>query len=131
MSKGANDPDDAALRKIIDWVIDNPFQQLEGNQVDVGEAISSLGAAMYRHTSVERHSQYVHDRIVKRHSDEDRILIFQRLALYGNFNVDKPCTEFALVKLINLHEYIDGATLRDCWKETYEEVTNKYPEYFI
>ena len=131
MSKGANDPDDAALRKIIDWVIDNPFQQLEGNQVDVGEAISSLGAAMYRHTSVERHSQHVHDRIVKRHSDEDRILIFQRLALYGNFNVDKPCTEFALVKLINLREYIDSATLRDGWKETYDEVTDKYPEYFI
>lgn len=133
MSKGANDPDEAALRKIIDWVIDNPFQQLEGNKVDANEAIDALAATMYRHTSLNRHSQYVHDRIVKRYSDEDRIPIFQRLAFGGGnfFNVDEPCTEIALVKLINLREYIDSATLRDGWKEKYDEVKNKYPEYFI
>ena len=131
-SKGANDPDEAELRKIIDWVIDNPFKCLGYTGVpDVNEPINSLAAAMYRHTSVNRYSQYMHDRIVERYSDEDRIPIFQQLVLYGYFNVDEPCTEFALVKLINLREYIDSATLRDGWKKTYDEVMNKYPEYFI
>ena len=141
--KGANDPDEAELRKIIDWVIDNPFKRLGYTGVPyVVEAINSLAAAMYkqpilrRHLQygqpiLRRHSQYVHDRIVKRYSDEDRIPIFQRLVLYGDFNVGKLCTEFALVKLITLRECIDGATLRDDWKETYDEVMNKYPEYFI
>ena len=132
MSKGANDPDEAELRKIIDWVIDNPFKSLGYNGgPDVIEAISSLTAEMHKRPSLNRHSQYVHDRIVKKYSDEDRIPIFQRLVLYGNFNVDETCTEFALVKLITLREYIDSATLRDGWKETYDEVTDKYPEYFI
>ena len=48
-----------------------------------------------------------------------------------NNNVGKLCTEFAPVKIITLREYIESATLRDDWKETYDEVMNKYPEYFI
>lgn len=132
MSKGANDPDEAELRKIIDWVIDNPFKSLGYNGgPDVIEAISSLTAEIHKRPSLNRHSQYIHDRIVERYSDEDRIPIFQRLVLYGIFNVDETCTEFALVKIITLREYIDSATLRDGWKETYDEVTDKYPEYFI
>ena len=133
VSKDANDPDEAELRKIIDWVIDNPFKSLgySGEPYVMVEAINTLTTAMYRHSSLKRHSQYVHDRIVKRYSDEDRIPIFQRLALCGNFDVDEPCTEVALVKLINLRDYIDSATLRDGWKETYDEAMNKYPEYFI
>ena len=131
-SKNANDPDEAELRKIIDWVIDNPFKSLGYNGgPDVIEAISSLTAEMYKRPSLNRHSQYIHDRIVERYSDEDRIPIFQHLVLYGNFNVGKPCTEFALVKIITLRECIESATLRDDWKETYDEVMNKYPEYFI
>lgn len=139
--KGANDPDEAELRKIIDWVIDNPFKCLGcSGEPFVVEALNSLTAAMYRQPDLRRHSQYVHDRIVERYSDEDRIPIFQHLVLYGNFNVDESCTEFALVKIITLREYIESATLRkyiesatlrDGWKETYDEVTNKYPEYLI
>ena len=130
-STDANDPDEAELRKIIDWVIDNPFKCLSYKGASVVEALNPLAAAMYNRPILRRHSQYVHDRIVERYSDEDRIPIFQHLVLYGNFNVDEPCTEVALVKLINLREYIDSATLRDDWKETYDEVMNKYPEYFI
>lgn len=132
-AKGAHDPDDVALRKIIDWVIDNPFKGLGDADTEqpVTDAINSLAAVMYSRPSLGYHLQYMHDRIVKMHSGEDRIPIFERLMTYYNFHVDRPCTEFALVKLINLHEYIDGATLRDGWKETYDEVTNKYPEYFI
>ena len=108
----------------------NPFKSLGcRGESYVVEALNSLAAAMC--TSLRRHSQYVHDSIVERYPDEDRIPIFQRLVLYGNFNVGKLCTEFVLVKLINLREYIDSATLRDDWGETYDEVMNKYPEYFI
>ena len=132
INKGAKDPDEAALRKIIDWVVDNPFKCLGYNGMpNVIEAINSLASVMYGQISLGRHSQYIHDRIVKRHSAQDRIPIFEQLVLGCNFNVDKSCTEFALVKLINLSEYIDGATLRDGWKEAYDEVMNKYPEYFI
>lgn len=132
VSQDANDPDEAELRKIIDWVIDNPFKSLGcRGEPYVVEALNSLAAAMYNRPILRRHSQYVHDSIVERYPDEDRIPIFQRLLLYGNFNVGKPCTEFALVKIITLRECIESATLRDDWKETYDEVMNKYPEYFI
>jgi hypothetical protein len=136
IAKGALDPDEAALRKIIDYVIDNPFKGL--GYCDTGhstcDAINSLATNAWRQrgrASMRDHSQYIHDRIVEKHSGEDRIPIFERLVTYGDFNVDKPCTELALVNIINLREYIDGDTLRDGWKETYHDVINKYPEYFI
>jgi hypothetical protein len=133
IAKGAKDPDEAALRKIIDRVIDNPFKGLGycDTERPVTDAINSLAAVMYRRPSLGYHSQYIHDRIVEKHSGEDRIPIFERLVMYCNFNVDYPCTEMALVNIINLREYIDGDTLRDGWKETYHDVINKYPEYFI
>lgn len=132
VSKVANDPDEAELRKIIDWVIDNPFKSLgRRGESYVVEALNSLADMRVTVRALRRLSQYVHDSIVERYPDEDRIPIFHRLVLDGNFNVGKPCTEFALVKIITLREYIESATLRDDWKETYDEVMNKYPEYFI
>lgn len=133
ITKGAHDPDEAALRKIIDYVIDNPFKGLGycDTERPVTDAINSLAFAMYRHIILRRHSQYVHDRIVKKYPGADSIPIFERLATYCDFHVDYPCTELALFKIVNLREYIDGDTLRAGWKETYHDVINKYPEYFI
>lgn len=133
ITKGATDPDEAALRKIIDYVIDNPFKGLgyRDTEQPVTDAINALAAAIYTRPSIAYHSQYIHDRIVKMHSDEERIPIFERLVMVSNFRVDCPCTEMALVNIINLREYVDSYTLRNAWKETYHDVINKYPEYFI
>lgn len=133
ITKGATDPDEAALRKIIDYIIDNPFKGLGYRDTErpVTDAINALAAAIYTRPSIAYHSQYIHDRIVKVHSDEERIPIFERLLRVSNFRVDHPCTEMALVNIINLREYVDSYTLCNAWKETYHDVINKYPEYFI
>ena len=131
--KGADDPDSEMLHTLLDWVINNPYSQVqygyESNQIEAIDMIHLHGGNVSLN-----YFRYVHDSIVKHYSGQDRIPLYERLMVCDNFYVSNPCDEMNLIrikKMMNNHSRFKISLMKLKEKGIYDAVLDKYPEYFI
>lgn len=135
--KGASDPNSEMLHALLDWIINNPYSQVqygsENNYVDAIDMIFHLECY-----GVLDHIQYVHDSIVKHYSGQDRIHLFERIMaqgslLHSSFYISNPCDEMNLVQIKKTadNKFTFDFLITFKQKGIYDKILDKYPEYFI
>jgi len=131
-SKGSYDKNQKRLLELLDWILENLFQEVKScYSDDPSEAIDLLFRS---YDKLYNHYEYIHNKIVSIYHEDERIKIFNELHITTGFYIQDACDELNLVAIINIQNkgYLSKINL-SLLKEAgiYDRIIEKYPEYFI